>query len=155
MRGHTKSLDANDKLIQTRSHVRNAIASRERQVVMRKVKSTIDLNSSCIRYFSTCLCDSDSCFFRSETSASIELIFAHANSKLLSTATTRFKVVLNYCKALVNCLQQNVQVSKRWFLGWFGHSCYFTVLPNCNVLHEIRHYSLFKWNKSWCYFDRI
>jgi len=43
MRGHTKSLDANDKLIQTRSHVRNAIASRERQVVMRKVKSTIHL----------------------------------------------------------------------------------------------------------------
>ena len=41
MRGHTKSLDANHKLIQTRSHVRNAIASRERQVVMRKVKSTI------------------------------------------------------------------------------------------------------------------
>jgi len=41
MRGHTKSLDANDKLIQTRSHVRNAIASRELQVVMRKVKSTI------------------------------------------------------------------------------------------------------------------
>jgi len=41
MRGHTKSLDGNDKLIQTRSHVRNAIASRERQVVMRKVKSTI------------------------------------------------------------------------------------------------------------------
>jgi len=41
MRGHTKSLDANDKLIQTRSHVRNAIASRERQVVIRKVKSTI------------------------------------------------------------------------------------------------------------------
>ena len=41
MRGHTKSIDANDKLIQTRSHVRNAIASRERQVVMRKVKSTI------------------------------------------------------------------------------------------------------------------
>ena len=41
MRGHAKSLDANDKLIQTRSHVRNAIASRERQVVMRKVKSTI------------------------------------------------------------------------------------------------------------------
>jgi len=41
MRGHTKSLDANDKLIQTRSHVRNSIASRERQVVMRKVKSTI------------------------------------------------------------------------------------------------------------------
>jgi len=30
-------------LIQTRSHVRNAIASRERQVVMRKVKSTITL----------------------------------------------------------------------------------------------------------------
>jgi len=45
MRGHTKSLDANDKLIQTRSHVRNAIASRERQVVMRKVKSTIHSNS--------------------------------------------------------------------------------------------------------------
>ena len=43
MRGHTKSLDANDKLIQTRSHVRNAIASRERQVVMRKVKSTIPI----------------------------------------------------------------------------------------------------------------
>jgi len=41
MRGHTKSLDANDKLIQTRSHVRNAIASRERQVEIRKVKSTI------------------------------------------------------------------------------------------------------------------
>jgi len=31
-------------LIQTRSHVRNAIASRERQVVMRKVKSTINAN---------------------------------------------------------------------------------------------------------------
>jgi len=41
MRGHTKSLDANDKLIQTRSHERDAIASRKRQVVMRKVKSTI------------------------------------------------------------------------------------------------------------------
>jgi len=36
-----KSLDANDKLIQTRSHERDTIASRERQVVMRKVKSTI------------------------------------------------------------------------------------------------------------------
>jgi len=41
MRGHTKSLDANDKLIQTRSHERDTIASRKRQVVMRKVKSTI------------------------------------------------------------------------------------------------------------------
>jgi len=42
MHGHTKSLDANDKLIQTRSHVRNTIARRKRQVVMRKVKSTIE-----------------------------------------------------------------------------------------------------------------
>jgi len=33
-------------LIQTRSHVRNAIASRERQVVMRKVKSTIQAKLS-------------------------------------------------------------------------------------------------------------
>jgi len=33
-------------LIQTRSHVRNAIASRERQVVMRKVKSTILVSGS-------------------------------------------------------------------------------------------------------------
>jgi len=33
-------------LIQTRSHVRNAIASRERQVVMRKVKSTIKSNDA-------------------------------------------------------------------------------------------------------------
>jgi len=41
MRGHTKSLDANAKLIQTRSHERDTIASRKRQVVMRKVKSTI------------------------------------------------------------------------------------------------------------------
>ena len=41
MRGHTKSLDANDKLIQTRSHERDTIASRKRQVVMPKVKSTI------------------------------------------------------------------------------------------------------------------
>jgi len=41
MRGHTKSLDANDKLIQTRPHERDTIASRKRQVVMRKVKSTI------------------------------------------------------------------------------------------------------------------
>ena len=50
MRGHTKSLDANDKLIQTRSHVRNAIASRERQVVMRKVKSTIkSLRTTCFQ----------------------------------------------------------------------------------------------------------
>jgi len=44
MRGHTKSLDANDKLVQTRSHVRNTIASRKRQVVMRKVKSTVQVN---------------------------------------------------------------------------------------------------------------
>ena len=41
MRGHTKSLDANDKLIQTRSHERDTITSRKWQVVMRKVKSTI------------------------------------------------------------------------------------------------------------------
>jgi len=41
MRGHTKSLDTNDKLIQTRSHERDTIASRKRQVVMQKVKSTI------------------------------------------------------------------------------------------------------------------
>ena len=32
-RAHTNSLDANDKLIQTRPHVRNTIASRKRQVV--------------------------------------------------------------------------------------------------------------------------
>ena len=42
-RAHTKSLDANDKLIQTRSHVRDITASRKRQVIMRKGKSTIDL----------------------------------------------------------------------------------------------------------------
>jgi len=41
MRGHTKSLDANDKLIQTRSHERDTIASRKRLVAMRQVKSTI------------------------------------------------------------------------------------------------------------------
>ena len=41
MRGHTKSLDANDKLIQTRSHEQDTAASRKRHVVMRKVKSTI------------------------------------------------------------------------------------------------------------------
>ena len=46
MRGHTKSLDANDKLIQTRSHERDTIASKKRQVVMRKVKSTIEVVSS-------------------------------------------------------------------------------------------------------------
>jgi len=40
-RAHTKSLDANDKLTQTRSHVRDTTASRKRQVRMRKVKSTI------------------------------------------------------------------------------------------------------------------
>jgi len=40
-RAHTKSLDANDKLIQTRSHVRDTTASRKRQVRMRKVKTTI------------------------------------------------------------------------------------------------------------------
>jgi len=45
MRGHTKSLDANDKLIQTRSHERDTIASRKRQVVMRKVKSTTVTNT--------------------------------------------------------------------------------------------------------------
>ena len=43
-RTHTKSLDANDKLIQTRSHVRDTTASRKRQVRMRKVKSTIKPN---------------------------------------------------------------------------------------------------------------
>jgi len=41
MPGHTKSLDANDKLIQTRSHERDTIASRKRHIAMRKVKSTI------------------------------------------------------------------------------------------------------------------
>ena len=40
-RAHTKSLDANDKLIQTRPHVRDTIASKKRQVIMRKGKSTI------------------------------------------------------------------------------------------------------------------
>jgi len=40
-RAHMKSLDANDKLIQTRPHVRNTIASRKRQVIMGKGKSTI------------------------------------------------------------------------------------------------------------------
>ena len=40
-RAHTNSLDADDKLIQTRPHVRNTIASKKRQVVMRKGKSTI------------------------------------------------------------------------------------------------------------------
>jgi len=45
-RAHTKSLDSNDKLIQTRSHVRDTIASRKRQVVMRKVKSIIQLSVS-------------------------------------------------------------------------------------------------------------
>jgi len=43
-RAHTKSLDANDKLTQTRSHVRDTKASRKRQVRMRKVKSTITLS---------------------------------------------------------------------------------------------------------------
>jgi len=45
-RAHTKSLDANDKLIQTRSHVRDTTASRKRQVIMRKVRSTIMINAS-------------------------------------------------------------------------------------------------------------
>ena len=72
MRGHTKSLDANDKLIQTRSHVRNAIASRERQVVMRKVKSTI-------RWIRCCFLDitlKDACLFRvvSNKSANLEKV---------------------------------------------------------------------------------
>ena len=40
-RAHTKSLDANDKLIKTRSHVRDTTASRKRQVIMRKGKSTM------------------------------------------------------------------------------------------------------------------
>ena len=40
-RAHTKSFDANDKLIQTRSHIRDTTASRKRQVRMRKVKSTM------------------------------------------------------------------------------------------------------------------
>jgi len=40
-RAHTNSLDANDKLIQTRPHERNTIASGKRQVVTRKGKSTI------------------------------------------------------------------------------------------------------------------
>ena len=41
-RSGAHSLDANDKLIQTRPHVRNTIASRKLQVVMRKGKSTIN-----------------------------------------------------------------------------------------------------------------
>jgi len=45
-RAHTKSLDANDKLLQTRSHVRDTIASRKRQVIMRKGKSTIIGNTA-------------------------------------------------------------------------------------------------------------
>jgi len=47
LRGHTKSLDANDKLIQTRSHIRDAISSRKRQVIMRKGKSTIPERPMC------------------------------------------------------------------------------------------------------------
>ena len=43
-RAHTNSLDANYKF--TRSHVRDTIASRKRQVVMRKVKSIIQLSVS-------------------------------------------------------------------------------------------------------------
>jgi len=43
-RAHTKSLDANDKLIQTRPHVRHTITSRKRQFVIRKGKSTIILS---------------------------------------------------------------------------------------------------------------
>ena len=39
-RTYTNSLDANDKLIHPIPHVRNTIASRKRQVVMRKGKST-------------------------------------------------------------------------------------------------------------------
>jgi len=40
-RAHTNSLDANNRLIQTRPHVRNTSTSRKRQFAMRKVKSTI------------------------------------------------------------------------------------------------------------------
>jgi len=43
MRGHTKSLDTKNKLIQTRSHERDTTASRKRKVRMRKGKSTIML----------------------------------------------------------------------------------------------------------------
>ena len=52
-RAHTKSLDANDKLIQTRSHVRDTIASRKRQVIMRKGKSTI-VRTSNYRVITAC-----------------------------------------------------------------------------------------------------
>jgi len=45
MCGHMKSFDAHDKLIQTRSHERDRAASRKRQVVMRKVKSTVAATS--------------------------------------------------------------------------------------------------------------
>ena len=41
MNQYRVSLDANDKLIQTRSHVRNTITSRKRRFVMRKGISTI------------------------------------------------------------------------------------------------------------------
>jgi len=44
---HTNSLDANDKLIQTRSHRRNTITSRKRRFVMRKGISTINLRLVC------------------------------------------------------------------------------------------------------------
>jgi len=40
-RAHTDYLDANDKLIQTRSHAWNTVMSRKRRFVMRKGKSTI------------------------------------------------------------------------------------------------------------------
>jgi len=53
-RAHTKSLDANDKLIKNRSHVRDTTASRKRQVIMRKVKSTI-LPPISITMLATCL----------------------------------------------------------------------------------------------------
>ena len=40
-RARTQSFDANDKLVQTRSHVRDTTASKKRQAIMRKGKSTI------------------------------------------------------------------------------------------------------------------
>ena len=42
-RAHTNSLDANDKLMQTRHHVRNTNTSRKRQFVMRRGKYAVDV----------------------------------------------------------------------------------------------------------------
>jgi len=135
MRGHTKSLDANDKLIQTRSHVRNAIASRERQVVMRKVKSTI-LSSNCMpkeeAFDNFCI---SCCFKTSDITAQRRSTVVSESGTCLILSTAFFRHELSQLQFL-NKAALNVQVLWRdvWLSSCSVTSSTMPIICSCRRL---------------------